>query len=55
MPSIYTIEGARPRKRRKRRKGPVTAQQRRFKAASKKCKGQSRRAFQACMRRELKR
>lgn len=54
MPSVYTIEGAR-RPRRKRKKGARTAQQKRFAAAAKKCKGQSQRAFRACVKAELRR
>jgi hypothetical protein len=53
MPSVYTIEGTRRKSRRK--KGARTAQQRKFAAAAKKCKGQSQRAFRACVRQELRR
>jgi hypothetical protein len=53
MPSVYTIEGAKPRK--KRKNGARTAQQRKFAAAAKKCKGQEQRAFRACIRAELRR
>lgn len=53
MPSVYTIEGASPA-RRKKKSSKQTAQQRRFKAAAKRCKGQTLNKFRACMRRELK-
>lgn len=53
MPSVYTIEGAAPR-RRKKKSGAQTAHQRRFKKAAKTCKGQTLTKFRACMRRELK-
>jgi hypothetical protein len=52
MPSVYTIEGA---SKRSRKKGARTAHQRAFAAAAKKCKGQSQRAFRACVRAELRR
>lgn len=51
MPSVYTIEGAAPRKKKSTKQ---TAQQRRFKKAAKTCKGQTLTKFRACMRRELK-
>lgn len=57
MPSIYTIEGAAGSRRKRKRKGPLTPQQRRFKAAAKECKRQARKgggSYQACMKRELK-
>jgi len=53
MPSVYTIDGARRRKR--RGGGGRSAQQRRFAAAAKKCKGNSKGAFRACMKKELRR
>jgi hypothetical protein len=53
MPSVYTIEGA--GKRRSGKKGARTAHQRAFAAAAKKCKGQSQRAFRACVKAELRR
>lgn len=51
MASVYTIQGAR---KRKSRKGKRTAHQRRFASASKKCKGKKKGAFNACLRREMK-
>lgn len=53
MPSVYTIEGASPPRKRKN-SSAQSAQQRRFKAAAKRCKGQNLKAYRACMRRELK-
>jgi hypothetical protein len=53
MPSVYTIEGV--SKRRSGKKGARTAHQRAFAAAAKKCKGQSQRAFRACVKTELRR
>lgn len=53
MPSVYTIEGA--RKRRSGKKGARTAHQRAFAAAAKKCKGNGKSAFRACMKKELRR
>jgi hypothetical protein len=55
MPSVYTIEGASRKRPKKRKKGARTAQQRKFAAAAKKCKGQAQRAFRACVRAELRR
>jgi hypothetical protein len=54
MPSVYTIEGA-GKRRRSGKKGARTEHQRAFAAAAKKCKGQSQRAFRACVRAELRR
>ena len=42
------------RKSSSKRRGGASAQKRRFAAAAKSCKGQSLKAFQACMRRKLK-
>ena len=53
MPTVYTMEGARSRKRR-RSGGGRTAQQRRFAAAAKSCKGKSASAFRSCMRQKLR-
>lgn len=53
MPSVYTMEGA--TSRRKKKKTPAqAAQQKRFRNAAKRCKGQNLKAYRACMRRELK-
>lgn len=54
MPSVYTIEGASPPRRRRKTTSKQSAHQKRFKAAAKRCKGQSLTKFRACMRRELK-
>lgn len=59
MPSVYTIEGARGGKRRKRKKklSEMTPAQRRFTKIARKCSTETRqngRSYQACMRRELK-
>lgn len=51
MPTVYTMEGARGRKR---RKGGGGAQRARFKAAAKACKGKKIGAFRACMRQKLR-
>ncbi len=53
MPTVYTMEGARGRNR--RRSGGGSAQRSKFKAAAKHCKGKSLRDFRACMRKELRR
>ena len=53
MASVYTIEGA-AAPRRKKPSAKQAAHRRRFKKASKRCKGQSLKAYRACMRRELK-
>jgi hypothetical protein len=51
MASVYTISGSR---RKKRSSKGLTKQQRKMKSAAKKCKGQTRSKFRACMKRELK-
>ncbi len=56
MPSVYTIEGTR-RKKRGRKTKFSTAQERaqaRMKRAAKRCKGETGRSFKTCMRSELK-
>lgn len=50
MPTVYTIEGARRRKR----SGGSSSQRARFKRAAKECKGRSLRDFRACMRKKLR-
>lgn len=53
MPSVYTIEGASPR-RRKKTSSKQKAAQARFKTAAKRCKGLNQKKFRACMSRALK-
>jgi hypothetical protein len=54
MPSVYTIEGASP-KRKKRRSSPAQKKaQARMKRAAKACKGLRGTKFKSCMSRALK-
>lgn len=55
MASIYTIDGA-PRRRKKRSSRAQKSSQKRFARAAKRCKGRgySPKQFRACMRREMK-
>lgn len=54
MATVYTIEGARARRRRGGRSGGRSAQQKRFSAAAKACKGRKKGAFRACMKAKLR-
>lgn len=53
MPSVYTIEGASPARRKPATKKQA-AHRNRFRKAAKRCKGKSLKSYRACMRRELK-
>lgn len=55
MPTVYTIEGARRRKRRSSNSGGARRQRAKFRAAAKACKGRRKGAFKACMREKLRR